>query len=209
MVQWVMQSRQARPSLIRAGSSLSDIVLVIATALNKEGICAVLTGEAAAAMHLRGALRHDRVSYTLTPPVAASRLASAIRHLGFEGVEGGHYRHAGIDTVLEVTQAPLSIGRDTKVIAQTLQLRHGFVRILSPTDCCRQQMLLWTATSEDSRLQRAVDLAKRCDINMPDMRTWMRKEGLQTSWPDFKRAVAGTLRPYAAAEPAQRLSRPR
>ena len=204
-----MQSRQARPSLIRAGSSLSDIVLVIATALNKEGICAVLTGDAAAAMHVRGVLRSDRVSYTLTPPVAASRLASAIRHLGFDGAEGGGYRHAGIDTVLELTQTPLSIGREAKVIAQTLQLRHGFVRILSPTDCCRQHLLLWSTTQDASRLQTAVDLAKRCDINMPDMRTWMRKEGLVGSWPEFKRAVAGTLCPYAAAESAPRVSRPR
>ena len=203
-----MQSRQARPSLIRAGSSLPDIVLVIATALNKEGICAVLTGEAAAAMHVRGALRHDRLSYTLTAPVAESRLASAIRHLGFEGAEGGHYRHAGIGTELELTLAPLSIGRNAKVIAQTLQLRHGFVRILSPTDCCRQQLLLWGSTEEPLRLQTAVDLAKRCDINMPDMRTWMRKEGLVSGWPEFKRAVAGTLRPYASAESAPRASRP-
>src|SRR5688500_17313169 len=191
-----MQSRQARPSLIRAGSSLSDIVLVIATALNKEGICAVLTGKAAAAMHVRSTQPYGRPTYTLTAPVAASRLASAIRHLGFEGTEGGCYRHDGINTELELTQAPLSIGRNGKVVPQTLQLRHGFVRILSPTDCCRQQLLRWCDNQEAAGLQMAVDLAKRCDISMPDMRMWMRKEGCAKAWPEFKRAVAGTLRPF-------------
>lgn len=205
-----MQSRQARPSLIRGGSSLSDVVLVIATALNKEGICAVLTGKGAAAMHMTGGKLGARLNYSLTSPASTSRLASAIRHLGFEPVDGGHYRHADIGVMLELTQAPLAIGHNTKVIAQTLQLRHGFVRILSATDCCREQLLDWRATQDGSAMETAVNLAKQCDINMPDMRAWMRAEGfLQGVWPDFKTAVAGTDRHAALVAARARASRPR
>jgi hypothetical protein len=201
VVKWVMQSRQARPSLIRAGSSLSDVVLVIATALNKEGICAVLTGEAAAAMHMPGAQLGERLNYSLTSPATASRLASAIRHLGFEPADDGRYRHADINVVLELIQTPLMIGRAV-VVSQTLQLRHGFVRILSPTDCCREQLLQWQAAGQDGPgMQRAVSLAKQCEINMPDMRVWMRKEGLLGLWPGFKRLVEGNARTAAFAPP--------
>ena len=204
-----MHSRQARPSLIRADSSLSDIVLVIATALNKEGICAVLTGDGAAAMHLSGTRASARLNYSLTSPATASRLASAIRHLGFEPTEPGHYRHADIDVVLELTQTPLAIGRDSKVVAQTLQLRHGFVRILSPTDCCREQLLRSNAHSDAAAMDKAVELAKRCDINMADMRTWMRQQSLVNLWSGFKRSVEGTARQQATAAPAGRAIRPR
>ena len=205
-----MQSRQARPSLIRAASSLSDIVLVIATALNKEGICAVLTGDGAAAMHLRGIKPGPRLNYSLTSPATASRLASAIRHLGFEPMETGTYRHAEIDVVLELTQAPLAIGRDSKVVAQTLQLRHGFVRILSPTDCCREQLLRSTADGDSGGMDKAVELAKRCDVNMPDMRAWMRQQGILSLWSGFKRSVQGTAHQSAPAPAAAaRTSRPR
>jgi hypothetical protein len=197
-----MQSRQARPSLIRAGSSLSDVVLVIATALNKEGICAVLTGEGAAAMHTPGGQLGSRLNYSLTSPATASRLASAIRHLGFEPADDGHYRHADINVVLELIQTPLTIGRST-VVAQTLQLRHGFVRILSPTDCCREQLLQWQAAEQAGPgMQRAVNLAKQCEINMPDMRVWMRQEGLSSLWPGFKKLVEGNARHAAFAPPA-------
>lgn len=199
-----MQSRQARPSLIRAVSSLSDIVLVIATALNKEGICAVLTGDAAAAMHLNPGQAVPRLNYSLTSPASASRLASAIRHLGFERADDGHYRHADIGVVLHLTDAPLSIGRDSKVVAQTLQLRHGFVRILSATDCCREQLLSSRAPGGGAALDKAVALAKRCDINMPDMRTWMRQQGMLGLWPDFKRSVEGSSRQTGAASAAAR-----
>ena len=191
-----MQSRNARPSLLRAGSSLSDIVLVIATALNKEGICAVLTGDGAAAMHISRNRQLARLHYTLTSPVAASRLASAVRHLGFELTGDGHYRHAGMDIVLELTQTPLAIGRNDKIAAQTLQLRHGFVRILSPSDCCREQLMAWRATRQGGAMQTAVDLAKHGEINMPDLRAWMRTEGFQGVWPGFKRSVEGTHEPF-------------
>lgn len=209
-----MQSRQARPSLIRPASSLSDIVLVIATALNKEGICAILTGDGAAAMHLRGTKAGPRLNYSLTSPATASRLASAIRHLGFEPMENGQYRHADIDVVLELTQTPLAIGRDSKVVAQTLQLRHGFVRILSPTDCCREQLLRsranGAADGDTAGMDKAVELAKRCDVNMPDMRAWMRQQGILSLWPGFKRSVEGTTRQTAPAPlPALRPIRPR
>lgn len=184
------------------------MVLVIATALNKEGICAVLTGDAAAAMHLRGITPGPRLNYSLTSPATASRLASAIRHLGFEPVEGGHYRHAEAGVALELTQEPLAVGRDSKVVAQTLQLRHGFVRILSPTDCCREQLLLSHAAGSDDGMNKAVELAKRCDVKMPDMRTWMRQQGMLALWSGFKRAVEGTARQAAApAPPAPRAIR--
>lgn len=206
VVQWVMQSRQARPSLIRGGSSLSDAVLVIATALNKEGICAVLTGEAAAAMHLPGDTLSPRLNYSLTSPASSSRLASAIRHLGFEPMEGGRYRHADNGVVLELTPA-LAIGRNTQVVAQTLQLRHGFVRILSATDCCREQLLQWRAEPDGPGMRSAVSLARHCEINMPDMRAWMRSEGFHGVWPDFKTAVAGTNRHIPPGEARLRVSR--
>jgi hypothetical protein len=183
-------------------------VLVIATALNKEGICAVLTGEAAAAMHLPGDKLSPRLNYSLTSPASASRLASAIRHLGFEPMEGNRYRHADIGVVLELSSELLTIGRNTKVVAQTLQLRHGFVRILSATDCCREQLLQSRKSPEGPGMQSAVNLAKHCDINMADMRAWMRTEGFHGVWPDFKAAVAGTNRHMLpAADPRPRVSR--
>ena len=186
------------------------MVLVIATALNKEGICAVLTGDAAAAMHLRNTNASPRLNYSLTSPATASRLASAIRHLGFEPADDGQYRHADAGVALELTQKPLAIGRDSKVVAQTLQLRHGFVRILSATDCCREQLLRSHADGAADGMNKAVELAKRCDVNMPDMRTWMRQQGVLALWAGFKRAVEGTARQTAAPPvPAARASRPR
>jgi hypothetical protein len=187
-----MLPRKTRPSLVRAGSSLSDTVLVIATALNKEGICAVLTGDAAVAIHT-GALAGDRLNYTLTSPAASGRLASAMHQLGFEPMNAGTYRHVDTGVALDLSQAPLALGRDDHVIAQTLHLRHGYVRILSPTDCCREQLLRWRETGDDRGMASAVSLAKHCPIDMPVMRGWMRKERLQGSWAGFKRSVAGTL----------------
>ena len=203
-----MQSRQARPSLIRTASSLPDIVLVIATALNKEGICAVLTGDAAAAMHTSGG-SVARLNYSLTPPVAASRLASAMRHLGFDGPTDGAYRHPDLPLRLELTQETLTIGRSKTIVPQTLQLRHGFVRILSPTDCCREQLLRWHAGRDAAGMDSAVTLAKRCDIKMADIRAWMRTEGCQALWAEFRKLVEETDTRFGEKPAVNRASRSR
>jgi hypothetical protein len=193
----------------RAGASLSDMLVVIATAMNKEGVCAVLTGDAAAAMHVGDMRAPARLDYTLTAPVAASRLASAIRHLGFEPVGSHEHRHAHTGTLLAVSDPPLAVGGNTKVIAQTLKLRHGFVRILSTPDCCREQLLLWKAAKRGTAMQAAVDLARTGEVNMIEMHAWMQAEGLRAAWPGFRRAAAGSHgeRTAGTARPAP--NRPR
>ena len=176
---------------VSATSALPDAAVAIATAFNREGIAAVLTGAAAAAIHTRDRMKCHELNYSLTSGATAARLAAALRHLGFdpEG-SGGTHAHADAGVVLSLTQAPLALGLDTKVLAQTLQLRNGFVRILSPTDCCREWLLAWKTTRDEKDLKRAAALAAACDISMTAMRAWMRTEHLGNGWFAFCRLVS-------------------
>lgn len=176
---------------VTSASALSDAAVTIATAFNREGIAAVLTGAAAAAIHTRDRMKCPELNYSLTSGVTAARLAAALRHLGFDpDAPDGVHPHAEAGVALRLTQAPLVLGQDAKVLAQTLQLRNGFVRILSPTDCCREWLLAWKVTRDEKDLRRAAALAAACDISMTAMRAWMRSEHLGNGWFAFSRLVS-------------------
>lgn len=173
--------------------------MTIATAFNREGIAALLTGPAASAIHTRDPRKCRRLHYALTPPVSPSRLASALRHLGFDDSPSATSRaHADAGFSLELTDDPFALGTGAPVLGQTLQLKNGFVRVLSPTDCCREWLLHWRTTRTEHDMQQAVDVAARCPINMPLMRAWMRKEQLSAGWTGFKFLVD-----RARAEPSR------
>ncbi|MDQ3169442.1 MAG: hypothetical protein M3Q55_04785 [Acidobacteriota bacterium] len=197
-----MIPRAGRAFPLTTSTTLPDAAVTIATAFNREGLAAVLTGEAASAIHTRDRLRCRSLNYSLTPPVSASRLVSALRHLGFV-TEGSPLAHLDAGFRLALTEAPLVIGRNDPIVAQTMQLRNGFVRVLSPTDCCREWLVQWRVTQADGDLERAIDVATCCDVNLPAMRVWMRKEQITAAWPAFKKLVD-----RARAQPAARVSRP-
>ena len=185
-----MIPRPGRAFPLTTATTLPEAAVTIATAFNREGIAAMLTGPAASAIHTqdRRACRH--LNYALTPPVSASRLASALRYLGFDASPAASSRaHADAGFSIALTDEPVTLGKGDPVIGQTLQLKNGFVRVLSPTDCCRESLLQWKATQAEADLSSAVEIAARCDISMPIMRAWMRKQQIFAGWTGFKLLV--------------------
>ena len=197
-----MIPRAGRAFPLTISTTLPDAAVTIATAFNREGIAGVLTGQAASAIHTRDRTHCRTLTYHLTPPVSSSRLVSALRHLGF-ATQGAPLPHLDAGFDLALTEAPLVIGRNDTIVAQTMQLRNGFVRVLSPTDCCREWLLQWRATQADHEMEEAIGVATCCEVNLPAMRVWMRKEQITAAWPAFKKLVD-----RGRAQPAARVSRP-
>lgn len=194
-----MTRRAGRAFPITAATTLTEAAVTIATAFNREGIAAVLTGPAASAIHTRGRACCRQLDYALTPPVSPNRLATALRHLGFDDTPGaGAHAHADADFSLRLTNQPVPPGSGGGVLGQTLKLKTGYVRVLAPADCCRQWLLRWRTTQSDDDLREAVDIATCCDVSMADMRMWMRSEQIAACWAPFRRLVEG-----ARAEPSR------
>lgn len=185
-----MIPRPTRAFPLTTATTLPEAVVTIATAFNREGIAALLTGPAASAIHTRTRRACRHLNYALTPPVSPSRLASALRYLGFDAAPGAASRaHADTGYSIELTENPVTLGKGDTVLGLTLQLKDGFVRVLSPTDCCREWLLRWKITRAEHEMAQAVDLAARCPINMPVMRAWMRQQQLFAGWTGFQLLV--------------------
>ncbi len=184
--------RPARTSSITAASTLPEIAVVIAAALNKEGICAVLTGSAAAAIHTRTRNTAGVVDYITTSPVTPKRLEYAMKQLGFSPTPTGAFTHANASFEVRIERGVSDAGVEPDINTQTMQLRSGFVRVLSPTDTCHHQLLQWRAAPNDAVLASAVDLAARCDVDMPALRAWMKKQGILAAWNAFKKGMDAT-----------------
>ncbi len=182
--------RAGRAFPLTAATTLPEAAVTIATAFNREGIAAVLTGPAASAIHTHDRRTCRHLNYALTPPVSPSRLASALRYLGFDAAPAATSRaHADSGFSIELTEEPVTLGKGDAVLGQTLQLKNGFVRVLSPTDCCRERLLRWKSTQGETEMTQAVDVAARCDVNMPIMRAWMRQQQIFAGWTGFRLLV--------------------
>lgn len=194
-----MIPRPGRAFPLTTTTTLAEAAVTIATAFNREGIAALLTGPAASAIHTRDRRAGRHLNYALTPPVSPSRLASALRYLGFDAAaSAGARAHADAGFSIELTDQPVTLGQGDPAVGQTMQLKNGFVRVLSPTDCCREWLLRWKSTQGVAEMKQAAEIASRCDVDMPIMRAWMRKEKLFAAWAGFKLLVD-----RARAEPSR------
>lgn len=194
-----MIPRPGRAFPLTTATTLPEAAVTIATAFNREGIAAVLTGPAASAIHTRTRRACRQLNYALTPPVSPSRLASALRYLGFDAApDATSHGHADAGFSLELTDEPVALGKGNATPGLTLQLENGFVRVLSPTECCRESLLRWNVTHDAHEMTQAVDLAARCSIDMPAMRAWMRQQKIFAGWTGFKLLVD-----RARAEPSR------
>ena len=96
---------------LTAKSSIQDAIEVVAGALEKARIRAVLVGGACAAIYSGGAYQSEDLDLILRSAPTQRQLDEAMAVAGFER-RSSQYFHAKSDFFVEFPRGPLSIGRD-------------------------------------------------------------------------------------------------
>lgn len=169
-------------------STLEEVAGVVAGALDRHGIRAVLTGGACASLHSGGAVQSYDLDFILQSATPKRQLSKAMMSIGFART-GRHYKHPSTRFLVEFPPGPLGIGRDIMVRPTSYKIGSISLRILSPTDSCRDRLAAFYHWKDRQSLRAAVLIATRKRVNMTLIRKWSADEDAPDAFEEFRKMV--------------------
>ena len=170
---------------LHRGSNIGQVAAVVASALKRAGIRAVLTGGACASLYSRGMYQSFDLDFILRSGVRQQDLDAVMRRIGFRR-RGRHYERSDVSFFVEFPSGPLGIGGDLKIVPVALRVGRVSVLVLSPTDSCRDRLAAFYHWGDRQSLETAVAIARRRKVNLEKIRRWSRTEGALTKFLVFR-----------------------
>ena len=99
------------------------------------------------------------------------------------------YEHPEARFFVEFPAGPLGIGADIEI--QPVDYAVGKVRIklLSPTDACRDRLAAFYHWKDRQSLETAVKIARYHKVEFETIREWSSREGASAAFTEFEQAV--------------------
>lgn len=169
-------------------SSLRQVAAAVAKALQDAHIRAVLTGGACATIYTGGAYQSEDLDLILESTPKQAVLDEAMATAGFVRA-GDVYRHPATRFFVEFPKGPLSIGSDIAIKPSTFTVGDVRIRLLSPTDTCRDRLAAFFHWKDRQSLKTAVAVASRHRVNLRKTREWSASEGAAKGFEEFAEAV--------------------
>ncbi len=164
------------------------IAWLVGSTLERAGIRAVLTGGACAGIHSRGRYTSLDVDFILPAATEQSALDEAMKGVGFRRIRDG-YLHRGSEIPVEFPLGPLAIGSDIKIAPILLKRGPRRLRLLSPTDSCRDRLAAFYHWNDRQSLTVAVEIALANRVLMTRIREWSTVERAGDRFEEFRAAV--------------------
>lgn len=162
--------------LIAPDATLREVAFAVGTALDGEGIYAVLCGGSAATFYAPDVYQSDDLDFVLTFGTDAASVKRALAALGYS-FKDSLFVHPHSHFTVEFTKGPLSIGAE--VVREVATVREGdqVLHIVTATDAVRDRLNKYAAWDDFSALKAAVGVAVEQDVDLAEVRAFMHREG--------------------------------
>jgi hypothetical protein len=184
---------------ITARSTLVQVAACVARALSRAKIRAVLTGGACATLYSKGEYQSSDLDFVLQSSVGHQELDDVMKSIGFRRT-GNHYEHSLTAFLVEFPAGPLGIGADIDIRPVVHRIGGGGVRLLSPTDSCRDRLAAVNHWNDRQSLNTAIQIASHRNVDLKAIRVWSRREGASGKFLEF----LGALGPRPGKRPRVR-----
>ena len=173
---------------ITARSTLVQVAACVARALSRARIRAVLTGGACAALYSKGEYQSSDLDFILQSAATRQELDTVMKSIGFRRI-GTHYEHSRTIFFVEFPAGPLGIGADINIRPVVYRIGGIGVRLLSPTDSCRDRLAAFYHWNDRQSLNTAIQIARHSNVDLKVVRAWSRREGASSKFSEFFRAL--------------------
>ncbi len=161
-------------------STLVDLAYEVCTALDLNGITAVLSGGGAATVYAPDAYQSRDLDFILQLS-ATDGLPNdqPLRDIGFNQRDrSGIYSHALVVFTLEFPPGPLAIGAEIITQWQTLHREEtALLHIITPTDSVRDRLAAAIHWNDFMSIRQAVAVAARHEVDLNVIESWCDSEG--------------------------------
>lgn len=171
-------------------SSLTEVAFVVCTVLDEVGIVAVLTGGSAATVYAPSAYQSRDLDFVVELREGDVDANAKLQALGYRLV-GDHYEHDQNTLLLEFPVGPLMVGGELIQKWDTIRQDSLLLRIITPTDSCRDRLAGFLFWSDRGSLHQALAVAKaqRQRVDFGIIRRWCELEGRMGEFREFERAL--------------------
>lgn len=169
---------------LRRRSSLAEVAAEVAKALESAGIEAVLTGGACATLYSKGEYQSYDLDFILQSAVKQGQLDAAMKTIGFRR-RGDRYDHPETPFFVEFPRGPLGIGADIAIRPIKRKMGAVHVKLLSPTDSCRDRLAAFYHWKDRQSLKAAVQIARYHKVDLRLIREWSSREGASDDCAEF------------------------
>ena len=191
---------------LSARSSLGAAAAVVAGALRADGIAAVLTGGACAAIYTKGTYHSRDLDFIVVGPVTQAGIDSAMASVGFKR-RHDRYFHSRTRFYVEFPRGPLAVGGEYRIHPISRSTPHGRISMLSPTDSCRDRLAAFYHWDDRQSMTVAAWIAIRNRVNVRALSRWSAAERMTERFEEFLAEIRRVRR--RAAGQGERPSRSR
>jgi hypothetical protein len=170
--------------------SLTDIAFKVCTALDQEGVKAVLCGGSAAEVYVPQEYQSGDVDFIVSWPVDDKRLERIVGELGYRR-QGSVYVCDDNRVTLDFPSDVLMIWDEAVTRFDTLTRDGMLLHVQTPFDTVRDRLCWYFSDVRDFQsLGVAVAVAKACDVGVDKVAEWAASIGESARFEDFKRALS-------------------
>ncbi|MBN1282478.1 MAG: hypothetical protein JXA24_01735 [Proteobacteria bacterium] len=165
-----------------------QIAAAVSRHLSQAGYDPVLTGRACAAAYIGARIKPKTLDFVLTE-YEVPELAEAMRTIGFmrSGLYNYVSRRSPVDVVF--SPPPLAVGDHLVKETAVMKAKGGSIRLLTPTDCCRQRLSMYYRWGDREAFDDAVELALCHEIDMDLVKRWSDWEWCSDRFEEFHREI--------------------
>jgi hypothetical protein len=160
---------------ITSRSSARAVAAVVGAALEERGLRAVLSGGGCASIYTSGVYQSVDLDFVLQGPGTPRQVDEAMASVGFAR-RGNQYFHPASRYYIEFPPGPLGIGADCRIEPAEIRFGRKRLRLLSPTDSCRDRLAGFYNWNDREGLKVAVRIAARRKVDIEKIRTWSEGE---------------------------------
>ncbi len=166
---------EARP-LIARDATLRDVAFAVGTALDREGVHAILCGGSAATFYAPAVYQSEDLDFVLTFDGEGAAVRSALAALGYT-FQASMFVHPDSHFTVEFPKGPLAIGAEVVERFDTVREGEKIVHVVTATDVVRDRLNKFAAWDDFSALRAAVGVALEANVDLAEVRKFMKREG--------------------------------
>jgi len=174
--------------LIAPDATLRDVAFTVGTALDRAGIGAVLCGGSAATFYAPDVYQSEDLDFVLNFSGDGAAVITALASLGYV-FANGMFTHPASHYTVEFPKGPLAIGAEIVNRFDTVHDGDRALHIVTATDVVRDRLNKFAAWDDFSALRAAVGVALAADVDLDEVRSFMRREGQGVFRQRFDEAV--------------------
>jgi hypothetical protein len=154
--------------LIAPDATLRDVAFTVGTALDREGVLAVLCGGSAATFYAPDVYQSEDLDFVLTFGTDGATVRRALGTLGY-AFKDTMFVHSASHFTVEFPKGPLAIGAEVVTRFDTVRDGDRTLNIVTAPDVVRDRLNKYAAWDDFSALRAAVGVALEAQVDLDEV----------------------------------------